>query len=229
MNRLFTFLFLSLLFNIVQAQLRSPEYQKGKAILSGTIANYSPDDHPDLKIGAPNIVMGAAETLFPTIEADGSFKINIPLYHNTQVRMTIGKADIVILLSPDKETNVAVNLSNPQGKQFVFSGQYATINNEWCQPELITRIAPVYRNGDILDSIAGISANEFKKRCIDQYKQCVAHNNTKTQFSEDTRTLANLSCAFDCIENLNATRYCLQTAYQKKENITSREPMPLYV
>ncbi|MCS2259963.1 hypothetical protein NXV46_02985 [Bacteroides thetaiotaomicron] len=141
MNRLFTFLFLSLLFNIVQAQLRSPEYQKGKAILSGTIANYSPDDHPDLKIGAPNIVMGAAETLFPTIEADGSFKINIPLYHNTQVRMTIGKADIVILLSPDKETNVAVNLSNPQGKQFVFSGQYATINNEWCQPELITRIA----------------------------------------------------------------------------------------
>ena len=51
MNRLFTFLFLSLLFNIVQAQLRSPEYQKGKAILSGTIANYSPDDHPDLKIG----------------------------------------------------------------------------------------------------------------------------------------------------------------------------------
>lgn len=31
---------------------------KGKAILSGTIANYSPDDHPDLKIGAPNIVMG---------------------------------------------------------------------------------------------------------------------------------------------------------------------------
>ncbi len=58
MNRLFTFLFLSLLFNIVQAQLRSPEYQKGKAILSGTIANYSPDDHPDLKIGAPNIVMG---------------------------------------------------------------------------------------------------------------------------------------------------------------------------
>lgn len=84
MNRLFTFLFLSLLFNIVQAQLRSPEYQKGKAILSGTIANYSPDDHPDLKIGAPNIVMGAAETLFPTIEADGSFKINIPLYHNTR-------------------------------------------------------------------------------------------------------------------------------------------------
>ena len=72
--------------------------------------------------------MGAAETLFPTIEADGSFKINIPLYHNTQVRMTIGKADIVILLSPDKETNVAVNLSNPQGKQFVFSGQYATMN-----------------------------------------------------------------------------------------------------
>ena len=75
----------------------------------------------------------------------------------------IGNADLVILLSPEKETNVAINLSNPPGKQFVFSGQYATINNEWCQPELITKIPPVYSDGDLLDSIVGISANEFKK------------------------------------------------------------------
>ena len=40
MNRLFTCLCLSLLFNLAQAQLPIPEYQKGKAILSGTIANY---------------------------------------------------------------------------------------------------------------------------------------------------------------------------------------------
>ncbi len=32
MNRLFTCLCLSLLFNLVQAQLPIPEYQKGKAI-----------------------------------------------------------------------------------------------------------------------------------------------------------------------------------------------------
>lgn len=34
MNRLFTCLCLSLLFNLAQAQLPIPEYQKGKAILS---------------------------------------------------------------------------------------------------------------------------------------------------------------------------------------------------
>ena len=166
MNRLFTCLCLSLLFNLVQAQLPIPEYQKGKAILSGTIANYHPNDNLIFKIGAPNIVMGTAETLYPTVESDGSFTINIPLYHHTQVRMMIGNADLVILLSPEKETNVAINLSNPPGKQFVFSGQYATINNEWCQPELITKIPPVYSDGDLLDSIVGISANEFKKRCL---------------------------------------------------------------
>ena len=43
MNRLFTCLCLSLLFNLAQAQLPIPEYQKGKAILSGTIANYHPN------------------------------------------------------------------------------------------------------------------------------------------------------------------------------------------
>lgn len=228
MNKLIITLYLSLLCSIAQAQLPVPEYQKGKAILSGTIANYNPADNLMFKIGAPNIVMGSAETLFPTVEADGSFKIDIPLYHSTQIRIIIGNADFVILLSPEKETNVAINLSNPKGKQFIFSGQYATINNEWCQPELKTKIPPVYRDGDMLDSILGISANEFKKRCIDQYQQYIAHNNAQLQFSEDTRTLANLSCAFDCMENLYATRYCLQTAYQKKKNITRDQAFAVF-
>ena len=57
MSRLFTFLCLSLLFNLAQAQLPTPEYKKGQAILSGTIANYNPDDNLIFKIGAPNIVI----------------------------------------------------------------------------------------------------------------------------------------------------------------------------
>lgn len=228
MNRLFTCLCLSLLFNLAQAQLPVPEYHKGNATLSGTIINYNPNDNLDFKIGTPNIVMGSSEVLFPTIEPDGSFKISIPIYHSTQVRMMIGKADLVFLVSPEKETNVTINLNNPKGKKFIFSGEYATINNEWCQPELITRIPPVYFDGDLLDSIVDFSPNEFKQYCIEQYKRCIAHNNTQLQFSEDTRTLANLSCAFDCLDNLQATHYSLQTAYQKKNNITREQAFGVF-
>lgn len=228
MNRLFTCLCLSLLFNLAQAQLPVPEYHKGNATLSGTIINYNPSENLDFKIGAPNIVMGSSEVLFPTIEPDGSFKISIPIYHSTQVRMMIGKADLVFLVSPEKETNVTINLNNPKGKKFIFSGEYATINNEWCQPELITRIPPVYFDGDLLDSIVDFSPNEFKQYCIDQYKRCIAHNDTQKQFSEDTRTLANLSCAFDCLDNLQATHYSLQTAYQKKNNITREQAFGVF-
>lgn len=228
MNRLFTCLCLSLLFNLAQAQLPVPEYHKGNATLSGTIINYNPNDNLDFKIGAPNIVMGSSEVLFPTIEPDGSFKISIPIYHSTQIRMMIGKADLVFLVSPEKETNVTINLNNPKGKKFIFSGEYATINNEWCQPELITRIPPVYFDGDLLDSIVDFSPNEFKQYCIDQYKRCIAHNDAQKQFSEDTRTLANLSCAFDCLDNLQATHYCLQTAYQKKNNITREQAFGVF-
>ena len=78
MRRLFILFCLSLLFNMTQAQLPVPEYQKGQAILSGRIANYNPNDNLTFKIGAPNIVMGTAETLYPTVETNGSFKINIP-------------------------------------------------------------------------------------------------------------------------------------------------------
>lgn len=220
MRQLCTLLCLSLLFSIAKAQLPVPQYQKGKATLSGTVENYHPNENLLFKIGAPNILMGAAETLFPTIEEDGSFKIDIPVYHITQVRMIIGKEDLVILMSPDKETNVTINLSNQPGERFVFSGQYSDFNNEWCQPELITKIPLIYKDGDLLDSIADISANDFKKRCIDRYKETVAHNNAQLQLNEDIRTIANLSCAFDCLHNLQATHYCLQTAYQKKKNIT---------
>lgn len=208
---------------MAQAQLPVPEYHKGNATLSGTIINYNPNDNLDFKIGAPNIAMGSSETLFPTIEPDGSFKINIPIYHSTQVRMIIGKADLVFLVSPEKETNITINLNNPKGKKFIFSGEHATINNEWCQPELITRIPPVYFDGDLLDTIVDFSPNEFKQYCIDQYKRCIAHNNAQLQFSENTRTLANLTCAFDCLQNLQATHYCLQTAYQKRNNCTREQ------
>ena len=80
MSRLLISLCLSLLFSTVQAQLSIPEFQKGKAILSGTISNYNPNDDLNFWIGVPNILMKDSEPLFPTIQTDGSFKVNIPLY-----------------------------------------------------------------------------------------------------------------------------------------------------
>lgn len=45
MNRLFTFLCLLLLFCTTKAQLTAPEFHKGKAMLSGKIANYNLSRH----------------------------------------------------------------------------------------------------------------------------------------------------------------------------------------
>ncbi|MFR4462235.1 MAG: hypothetical protein ACLT63_15615 [Bacteroides xylanisolvens] len=69
--------------------------------------------------------------------------------------------------------------------------------------------------------ILRISANEFKERCINQYKQYIAHNNTQSQFSEDTRTLANLH-AFDCGKPAS---YPLLSAnsLSEEENITREQ------
>lgn len=222
MNKLFLICCLYLLSNSVQAQLPAPEYHKGKATLSGKIVNYKPSNNLDFRIGAPNIVMHAAETLYPTIEADGSFSVAIPLYHSSQIRLLLGKADKTILMSPDKETTVTIDFGNPPGKQFIYGGEHATINNELEQPELKKGMPIIYRDGDRLDAIVDISANEFKRRCIDEYKKEVTHNDAQQQFGESARTLANLMCAFACLHNLQATRHCLQTAHQKKHNL-SRE------
>lgn len=220
MNRLFVFICISALFSMTQAQLPIPEYHKGKALLSGIIENYKPENDLKFMIGAPNLVMGSAETLFPTVKDDGSFSIDIPIYHATQIRMIIDKEDIYILLKPEEKTTVTINLNHPKGKQFVFGGTYATFNNEWSQPELIKRLVIAYKNDNKLDSIVDMDAYTYKASCLNEYRKAVAHNEAQKQFSEDTRTLANLSCAFDCLHNLQAAHYCLQTAYQKKNNKT---------
>ena len=77
-------------------------------------------------------------------------------------------------------------------KQFVFSGQYATINNEWCQPELIY-------SRKTTEATLSIWHTTTQKRNL--VKSTLNHR----------------------LHNLNATRYCLQTAYQKKENITREQ------
>ncbi len=109
MNRLFTCLCLSFVIQPGTSTITHPRISEGKnPDLSGTIANYHPNDNLIFKIGAPNIVMGTAETLYPTVESDGNFILIFLFYHHTQVRMMIGNADLVILLSPEKETNVAI-------------------------------------------------------------------------------------------------------------------------
>lgn len=227
--RSFTILCMLLAGSIIQAQLAFPLYHKGKAILTGKVENYRPSEDLDFRIGAPNIVMGTSESLFPTIEADGSFKVEVPLYHDTQVRMIIGKVEQTILLSPEKESGVIVNLQNKPGKQFCYSGEYAHLNNELSQPELITDMPIIYKDGKWLDAILGISANEFKERCINVYKSNVAHNDSMQQFSLNARTLANLTCAFKCLHNLQAAIYCLQTAHQKKNNLTREQATAVFL
>lgn len=220
MNKYLLICLLLCLCGATQAQLSTPEYHKGIALLTGKVENYNPKEELKFMIGAPNIVMGTAETLYPSLNADGSFSISIPLYHATQVRIMVGGTDQTTLLSPNKETSININLNNLPGKQFVYSGEYASINNELSQPELKKGQPAIYHHGDKLDAIQGISANELKQRCISEYQSDIAHNNTQQQFSEDARTLANLMCAYACLHNLQAAHYCLQTAYQKKNNIT---------
>lgn len=223
MNKLFLICCLYLLSTSVQAQLPVPEYHKGKATLSGKIENYNPNDNLDFKIGVPNLILRGGDTLFPTIEADGSFHIKIGVYHSTQIALIIGNVGQRILVSPEKETSVVINLSNKPGKQFIYSGEYAGVNNELSQPELKQSAPRFYAEEKRLDKIGSMNANQLKEYILSEYNKDIAHNNAQLQFSETARTLANLSCAYGYVENLQAAPYTIEIAYQKKNNITREQ------
>lgn len=223
MNKLFLICCLYLLSTSVQAQLPVPEYNKGTATLSGKIENYNPNDNQTLMVGIPNLILRNVDTQYPTIEADGSFQLKAVVYHSTQLILSIGKIRQHVLVSPGKETKVVINLANKEDKQFLFSGEYASLNNELSQPELI-QIAPAfYAEEKRLDEIGTMSGNEFKEYLLREYQKDIAHNNAQQHLSEAARTLANLSCAYCYIEMLQFAPYIIEAAYQKKHNITREQ------
>lgn len=225
MNKLFITCCLLLLTATVQAQLPAPEYQKGIATLNGKIENYDPNSNLTFIVGVPNVILRNADNQFPTIEADGSFQLKVVVYHSTQLLLSVGKFRQRALVAPGKETSVIINLANQPGKQFIYSGEYATINNELSQPELKQKSPAFafYAGAKILDEIGTMNANQFKEYLIKEYNKDIAHNNAQQQFGEAARTLANLSCAYGYIEMLQAAPYILQMAYQKKNNATRNQ------
>lgn len=223
MNKLFLLCCLYLLSTSVQAQLPVPEYHKGTATLSGKIENYNPNDNQTLIVGVPNLILRNADAQYPTIEADGSFQLKAVVYHSTQLILAIGNIRQHVLVSPGKEAKVVINLANKENKQFIFSGEYATLNNELSQPELI-QIAPAfYAEKKRLNEIGTMNDNEFKEYLLREYNKDIAHNNAQQHLSEAARTLANLSCAFCYIEMIQAAPYLIEIAYQKKHNITREQ------
>lgn len=213
----------------LHAQLPAPEYHKGVATLSGKIENYHPDDNLTFMVGVPNLILRNKETQFPVIEADGSFKLKITVYHPTQIALSIGKVRQDVLVAPEKETKVVINLANQGAKRFLFSGEYATINNELTEPELRQTAPPLFNDAKKLDEIGKMSADQFKEYLLREYKKDIAHNDALLQFSEAARTLASLSCACNYIELLQAAPYIMQTAYQKRNNTTWEKAIATFI
>lgn len=223
MNKFFLICCLLLLTVTVQAQLPTPEYHKGTAILSGKIENYDPKADLTFRVGTPNLILRSGDTQFPTIEADGSFQLKVIVYHSTQIPLNIGNVGQLVLVAPDKETNIVINLAKQPGKQFIYSGEYAAINNELNQPELRKQAPRFHAEEKRLDEIGHMNANQFKEYLIREYQKDIAHNNAQQQFSETARTLANLSCAYEYIEYLQEAFYIIERAYKKKNNITQEQ------
>lgn len=162
MSRLIISLTLFWILANVHAQLPAPEYHKGKAVLSGTIENYNPNENLAFKIGAPNIVMGAAETLFPTIASDGTFKIDIPLYHSTQARIMIGVAFVYLAAPSSIEKTWKILIQDISGEHYWLDKQQWNYLWQHFQMSGLPMYLLIDKEGNIVKRFTHITAKELK-------------------------------------------------------------------
>lgn len=206
-----------------------PKYDKGKAIFSGQIKDYTPEMAPDIQIGIPQMVMGKSDVIYVTINEDGSFREEIPLYYSTQIKLIGKDMEQYIFLEPHKESSANISIKDGKAK-FDYTGNLAELNNEYNSGLLITEFPPTYSNSlkEVRAKLYGKTPDEYKKYWLDEYHKAIEHNNQQS-VSSTAKDMANISCAFSTFHNITTYIYSQIMAYGEKHNANREAAFAKYI
>ncbi|CEN35383.1 TlpA family protein disulfide reductase [Capnocytophaga cynodegmi] len=207
----------------------SVKWQKGKGLISGKIIGYKPD-LGDVVFIYPNPITGNRDKNLVTISEDGTFKINTTIYSPTSLILRSDSFNIPLVVAPDKELKVLINLPEIQRKQsrlqknivskveeIYFSGFMADINNE------------VYKfshkssyDEKKIDSVANFGVETLEKYLINEYKKAILKNNS-LKINALSKKILNLQPIHHLVYDINMSYDYVIKAYVKKHNISFEE------
>lgn len=207
----------------------SVKWQKGKGLISGKIIGYKPD-LGDVVFIYPNPITGNRDKNLVTISEDGTFKINTTIYSPTSLILLSDSFYIPLIVAPDKELKVLINLPEMQRKQsrlqrnivskaegIYYAGFLADVNND------VYKISSEERKNRVnIDSIADLGADALEKHFKQEYYKEISKNKT-LKISDLSRKILNSKAINELKDEIGNIGYYLRKSYAKKYNISEDE------
>ncbi|WP_456087781.1 TlpA family protein disulfide reductase [Parabacteroides sp.] len=222
--------------------LEKPEFKNGTAVLKGHIADYKPDMNLKGRAWNFNLLNGGTEEYNITVQPDGNFTLEVPLYYSTSLNISSNFMNGLIYLKPGETTSVEINMpeichsqSKKQkdkpslGEKYYFTGALAALNNESCNSSLrFVSVSPKSQEDymQMFSDISTMDANQFKAYWMDRYQKEKAVLDSHTELSDAYRTLLHNSLKKDLAEQLLGISGMMEYAYRTVNQIPRDSVIP---
>lgn len=151
--------------------LEAIAFEEGDATLKVKFLGYTPDKNYTVKIFVNNPITGIQEDHSFPVSEDGSVEGKVPLVHIMDVLFRTPFYNNYILLSPNRETTVYIDLKQMEIEKpkkyfetqyMFFTGANAEINNQMNSPA-VNKFHELYRDFDqMMSDIVGMTMAEYK-------------------------------------------------------------------
>lgn len=207
------------------------DWKKGKTTLSGQIFAYRPE-LGEVFLEYINPITGKETKIPLAINADGLFSQSVEIYSPSSLFLTSKMFNFPIVMAPEKETKVIINLPEiqrfktkllankaPYGKKIYFAGYLADVNTE-----LIEILDETYlkKSHIDLDSIASLGNEAYLTHIKENYEQLIKRNNA-LKISPITQKIVNTEALIDYYNDLDMANNMQARVYAKKHNIDLME------
>ncbi|WP_300761267.1 thioredoxin-like domain-containing protein [uncultured Parabacteroides sp.] len=222
--------------------LEKPEFKNGTAVLKGHIADYKPDMNLKGRAWNFNLLNGGTDEYNITVQPDGNFTLEVPLYYPTSLNIASSFINGLIYPKPGETTFVEINMpeicrsqSKKQkdkpslGEKYYFTGASAALNNESCNSSLrFVSVSPKSQKDymQMFSDISTMNADQFKAYWMDRYQKEKAVLDSHTELSDAYRTLLQNSLKKDLAEQLLSISGMMEYAYRTINQIPRDSLIP---
>lgn len=214
--------------------LETPELKAGIATLKGHIAGY----RPEMKLAGStwtfNPITGNTDENSIKVDAQGNFKLELPLNHISIVGISANFMQAQVYLKPGETTTVEINFpeicraqsklqkDKPSlGEKYYFSGSLAALNNEICNGPL--RVLPVGINSQadyeqMFKDVAAMNIDQYKQYWLNRREKGIKELDKYPEISDAYRKILLMNADMETAQQLMGT-YILEYAYRQINNI----------
>ena len=211
--------------------LETPQLKEGIASFNGHFLGYIPDMNWKVEVYINNPITSDQESQKVLVQEDGRFELQVPLITTTQVLFRNPIYNNYILLSPDKETTVYIDLQQkscqasqhrvdkcPESQYMFFSGANAEINNQMNGLRIIENITERFNSRQQYKDILGMTTEQFKSYILN--KVDVATEELKQKgLTKKAYEFAIISLRFMAMYSLMFSDSYLESAHRMANNL----------